>query len=95
MVKKWTNIKDNFMKYMKKKESANKSGAGATKIKEYHLYKQLMFLKKNAPNLTDSSILEDESEDPKRSETTQGHVTNQLQLHEKESTVKMILKIKL
>lgn len=55
---------------MKKKESANKSGAGAKKIKEYHLYKQLMFLKKNVPNLTDSSILEDESEDPKRSETT-------------------------
>lgn len=58
------------MKYLKKKELANKSGAGAKNLKEYHLFKQLMFLKKNAPNLTDSSILEVESEDPKTSEST-------------------------
>jgi hypothetical protein len=52
---------------LKKQELANKSGAGAKKIKEYHLFKQLMFLKRNAPNLTDSSIIE-ESEDPEASE---------------------------
>ncbi|KAI8441111.1 hypothetical protein MSG28_009371 [Choristoneura fumiferana] len=61
IVKKWTNVKDNFTKYMKKVELSKKSGAGAKYIKEYHLYKQLMFLYKNAPNLTDSSIEEEET----------------------------------
>lgn len=63
VVKKWTPIKDNFTKYLKKLETLNKSGSGASKIKEYHLYKQLLFLKKNAANLTDSSIMEEDEED--------------------------------
>lgn len=59
------------MKCLKKKELANKSGAGRNILKEYyHLYKQLMFLRKNEPNLTDCSIVAEESEDPKTSEKT-------------------------
>ncbi|XP_060806043.1 uncharacterized protein LOC132902966 [Amyelois transitella] len=63
VIKKWTNIKDNFFKYTKKVELSKKSGAGAKRIKEYHLYRQLMFLQKNAPNLTEDSI-EEESQTP-------------------------------
>ncbi|XP_063373768.1 uncharacterized protein LOC134661570 [Cydia amplana] len=63
VLKKWKNMKDNFTKYAKRLESLNKSGAGATKVKEYHFYKQLMFLKKNAANVTDSSIVEDQESD--------------------------------
>lgn len=53
VIHKWTNIKDNFFKYVKKLELLKKSGAG----------KQLMFLKKNEPNVTDDS-LEEESTTP-------------------------------
>lgn len=63
MIKKWTNVKDNFFKYLKRIKVNNKSGAGAKHIKEYHLHNQLMFLQKNAPNLTDDSIQE-ESQTP-------------------------------
>lgn len=56
LVKKWKAIKDNFAKYQKKIKDANRSGAGAAKIKEYHLNKQLQFLKKVSQNATDSSI---------------------------------------
>lgn len=63
VIKKWTNIKDIFFKYVKKLELLKKSGAGGRHIKEYHLYKQLMFLKNNEPNLTDDS-LEEESTTP-------------------------------
>lgn len=55
-------MKDNFTRYVKRLESCNKSGAGAKKIKQYHFYKQLLFLKKNAANLTDSSILEEDQD---------------------------------
>lgn len=50
MLKKWTGIKDNYAKYVKKLKEINKSGAGANKLKEYHLYKQLLFLKRNDQN---------------------------------------------
>ncbi|XP_047519893.1 uncharacterized protein LOC125059501 [Pieris napi] len=56
LVKKWKAIKDNFAKYQKKLKDANRSGAGAAKIKEYHLNKQLQFLKKVSQNATDSSL---------------------------------------
>ncbi|XP_060807174.1 uncharacterized protein LOC132903290 [Amyelois transitella] len=56
LVKKWKAIKDNFAKYQKKLKDANRSGAGAAKIKEYHLNKQLQFLIKVSQNATDSSI---------------------------------------
>jgi hypothetical protein len=58
VLKKWTGIKDNYAKYVKKLKEINKSGAGASKLKEYHLYKQLLFLKRNDQNETDDSIID-------------------------------------
>lgn len=52
-----------IIKYTKKIELSKKSGAGAKRIKEYHLYRQLMVLQKNGPILTEDSI-EEESQTP-------------------------------
>ncbi|XP_023951385.1 uncharacterized protein LOC112055483 [Bicyclus anynana] len=60
VIKKWRGIKDNFTKYEKKLNEQCKSGAGAKKIKQYHLYDQLLFLKKNFQNKTTSSLDDEE-----------------------------------
>lgn len=62
MIQRWRGIKDTFNKYEKKLKDASRSGSGSTNIKEYHLYKQLQFLKKNLQNETTTSINETENE---------------------------------
>ncbi|XP_072933750.1 uncharacterized protein [Epargyreus clarus] len=56
LVKKWRSIKDNFFRYLKKIKETSKSGSGATNLKKYHLYNQLLFLRKVQQNDTDSSL---------------------------------------
>lgn len=46
VLKKWRGINDTFKKYVKKLKDEKLSGTGAKSTKEYHLYKQLLFLKK-------------------------------------------------
>lgn len=48
-------MKDNFFKYLTKKKT-KKSGSAASATKQYHLFEQLCFLKKNSPSETESSI---------------------------------------
>ncbi|CAH2251599.1 uncharacterized protein LOC120635071 [Pararge aegeria] len=62
VIQRWRGIKDTFNKYEKKLKDASRSGSGSKKIKEYHLYKQLQFLKKNLQNETTTSINETENE---------------------------------
>lgn len=56
LVKKWRSIKDNFFRYLKKIKETSKSGSGAANVKKYHLYNQLLFLRKVEQNNTDSSL---------------------------------------
>lgn len=56
LVKKWRSIKDNFFRYLKKIKEASKSGSGATNLKKYHLYNQLLFLRRVEQNATESSL---------------------------------------
>ncbi|XP_050345151.1 uncharacterized protein LOC126770053 [Nymphalis io] len=62
VIQRWRGIKDTFYKYEKKLKDASRSGSGSKNIKEYHLYKQLQFLKKNLQNETTTSINESENE---------------------------------
>ncbi|XP_060806167.1 uncharacterized protein LOC132903035 [Amyelois transitella] len=62
VIQRWRGIKDTFNKYEKKLKDASRSGSGSKNIKEYHLYKQLQFLKKNLQNETSTSINESENE---------------------------------
>ncbi|CAK1598268.1 unnamed protein product [Parnassius mnemosyne] len=56
LVKKWRSIKDNFFRHLKKIKQASKSGSGATNLKKYHLYNQLLFLRRVEQNATESSL---------------------------------------
>ncbi|CAH0719248.1 unnamed protein product, partial [Brenthis ino] len=56
LIKKWRSVKDNYFRYSKKLKEASKSGSGATKLKKYHLYNQLLFLRKVEQNATESSL---------------------------------------
>ncbi|XP_039745385.1 uncharacterized protein LOC120635631 [Pararge aegeria] len=62
VIQRWRGIKDTFNKYEKKLKDASRSGSGSKNIKEYHLYKQLQFLKKNLQNETTTSIKDLENE---------------------------------
>ncbi|CAF4881428.1 unnamed protein product [Pieris macdunnoughi] len=62
VIQKWRGIKDTFNKYENKLKDASRSGSGSKNIKEYHLYKQLQFLKKKFQNQTTTSINESENE---------------------------------
>lgn len=62
VTQRWRGIKDTFHKYEKKLKDASRSGSGSKSIKEYHLYKQLQFLKKNLQNETTTSKDESENE---------------------------------
>ncbi|CAH1980464.1 unnamed protein product [Acanthoscelides obtectus] len=56
VMKKWTNMKDNWMK-CHKKMGEYKSGAGAHKIRKYNFYDQMLFLSKIVEHRkTDSSM---------------------------------------
>lgn len=63
VIQRWRGIKDTFNKYEKKLKDASRSGSGSKNIKEYHLYKQLQFLKKNLQNETTTSINEQEEQE--------------------------------
>ncbi|XP_045781811.1 uncharacterized protein LOC123878583 [Maniola jurtina] len=56
LIKKWRSVKDNYFRYSKKLKETSKSGSGATKLKKYHLYNQLLFLRKVEQNATESSL---------------------------------------
>lgn len=56
-MKRWTNIKDSFLKWMKKYKEISRSGAAASRMKKYVYHDQLLFLKKVAvPNETEDSL---------------------------------------
>lgn len=48
LIKKWRNVKDRWMKHVRKDKDSKKSGAGASTIKKYVYHDQLQFLKKIA-----------------------------------------------
>ncbi|CAH1993162.1 unnamed protein product [Acanthoscelides obtectus] len=48
VMKKWANIRDNWMKCHKKLNEEKKSGAGAKKVRKYLFYEELRFLQKLA-----------------------------------------------
>lgn len=57
LIKKWRNVRDRWMKQIRKEKDSKKSGAGANKIKKYIFNDQLQFLKKVVhQNATSSSI---------------------------------------
>lgn len=67
MIKKWTNLKDNWLKSHKKTTELIKYGA--KKIKKYVYYRQMEFLEKNA-------LLKDA--EPIRNEDSDSQETNRL-----------------
>lgn len=69
LIKKWRNVKDRWMKHVRKDKDSKKSGAGASKIKKYVYHDQLQFLKKIAHQRdTESSINVPEGNNPSPTE---------------------------
>ncbi|CAH2006365.1 unnamed protein product [Acanthoscelides obtectus] len=63
VMKKWANIRDNWMKCHKKINEEKKSGAGAKKIRKYLFYEELRFLQKIADHrVTFSNISENDDQ---------------------------------
>lgn len=77
VMKKWTNMKDSWIKYDKKINEC-KSGSSAKKIRKYMFYDEMMFLKKNVEHRkTDSNMTEHVHDSSLSNENFDSAVPNQ------------------
>ncbi|KAJ8720385.1 hypothetical protein PYW07_012428 [Mythimna separata] len=67
VMKKWTNMKDNWMK-CNKKMSEYKSDSGAKKIRKYNYYDEMVFLKKIVEHRKTDSIMNELANDSSANE---------------------------
>lgn len=77
VMKKWTNMKDSWIKYDKKVNEC-KSGSAAKKIRKYMFYDEMMFLKKSVEHRkTDSNMTEHVNDSSLNNENIDSAVPNQ------------------
>ena len=62
-MKKWSNVRDSWMKMNRKHKEGQKSGSGANKTRKYIYHDQLVFLKKICEHRASDSSLDAEVHD--------------------------------
>ncbi|KRT82969.1 Myb/SANT-like transcription factor, partial [Oryctes borbonicus] len=88
VIKRWTNIKDSFLRWLKKYNDTIRSGAAANmRLRKYVYHDQLLFLKRvAAPNDTedslDDTVTVNEKKETSDNDTSDGrrHKTNDLEI---------------